>query len=92
MTSDGVVLALFRRTPHFLTLPILLSNAAPFTGVCGMAGVDKDGVIARRSSTEELSVGVSVLKRPVSDNGAVGSQALCSASPSSENECLFLYH
>ena len=80
MTSEGVVLALLRLTPHFFTLPILLSNADPFPGVWGKEGAANAGVIARRSSAEEISV---VVCRG-------GSKELGSASPSSESEYLSL--
>ena len=82
MTSEGVVLALLRLTPHFFTLPILLNNADPFPGVCGKEGAANAGVIARRSSAEEISVGVC--------RGGGGSKELGSASPSSESEYLSL--
>ena len=79
ITSEGVVLALLRLTPHFLTLPILLNNADPLDGVWGRGGAVDAGVTPRRSSASELSMGIC----------RVGSKVLGSMSPSSESESLF---
>jgi hypothetical protein len=88
INSEGVVLALLRLTPHFFTLPILLNSAVPFAGVWGREGAVNAGVTALPPSAEEASVGVFFSPRRVICRA--GSKVLGSASPSSENEHLFL--
>ena len=47
--------------------------------------------MAKRSSAEEVSEGVSALKCLVRGSGCTDSDALPSKSPSDENECRFLF-
>jgi hypothetical protein len=82
------VLALLRLTPHFFTLPILLNSPVPLAGVWGREGAVNAGVTARRSSAEEVSMGDPAVRRMLCRGG---SKVLGSASPSSDNEKLFLF-